>query len=77
IRESGGACASVTGGTRILSDGLGMECSGNPGETFLDRRSARVEGAPRRKTPNESALTILLIALTSVCVRATATRGPF
>lgn len=66
IRESGGDFASVTGGTRILSDWLVIECSVNPGETFLDRMIAMVEGAQRRKTPNEIALTILLIALTIV-----------
>ncbi len=64
IRESGGDFASVTGGTRILSDWLVIRCSVNPGETFLDRMIAMVEGAQRRKTPNEIALTILLIALT-------------
>ncbi len=51
IRESGGDLASVTGGTRILSDWLVIECSVNPGETFLDRMIAMVEGAQRRKTP--------------------------
>ncbi|WP_394878145.1 potassium-transporting ATPase subunit KdpB [Klebsiella pneumoniae] len=66
IRESGGDFASVTGGTRILSDWLVIRCSVNPGETFLDRMIAMVEGAQRRKTPNEIALTILLIALTLV-----------
>lgn len=66
IRESGGDFASVTGGTRILSDWLVIACSVNPGETFLDRMIAMVEGAQRRKTPNEIALTILLIALTIV-----------
>lgn len=66
IRESGGDFASVTGGTRILSDWLVIECSVNSGETFLDRMIAMVEGAQRRKTPNEIALTILLIALTIV-----------
>ena len=73
IRESGGDFASVTGGTRILSDWLVIRCSVNPGETFLDRMIAMVEGAQRRKTPNEIALTILLIALTL----ATATIWPF
>ncbi|MCS5880520.1 hypothetical protein LNP17_09050 [Klebsiella variicola subsp. variicola] len=67
IRESGGDFASVTGGTRILSDWLVIRCSVNPGETFLDRMIAMVEGAQRRKTPNEIALTIPLIALTLVC----------
>ncbi|MCP6111776.1 potassium-transporting ATPase subunit KdpB [Klebsiella pneumoniae] len=70
IRESGGDFASVTGGTRILSDWLVIRCSVNPGETFLDRMIAMVEGAQRRKTPNE-------IALTLVFLLATATIWPF
>ncbi len=69
IRESGGDFSSVTGGTRVLSDWLVVQCSVNPGETFLDRMIAMVEGAKRRKTPNEIALTILLVALTIVFVR--------
>ena len=77
IRESGGDFASVTGGTRILSDWLVVRCSVNPGETFLDRMIAMVEGAQRRKTPNEIALTILLVALTIVFLLATATIWPF
>lgn len=77
IRESGGDFASVTGGTRILSDWLVIQCSVNPGETFLDRMIAMVEGAKRRKTPNEIALTILLISLTIVFLLATATLWPF
>ncbi len=77
IRESGGDLSSVTGGTRVLSDWLVVECSANPGETFLDRMIAMVEGAKRRKTPNEVALTILLIALTIVFLLATATLYPF
>ncbi|WP_431223260.1 potassium-transporting ATPase subunit KdpB [Serratia sp. L9] len=77
IRESGGDFSSVTGGTRILSDWLVVQCSVNPGETFLDRMIAMVEGAKRRKTPNEVALTILLIALTLVFVLATATLLPY
>ncbi|CNL32576.1 potassium-transporting ATPase subunit KdpB [Yersinia aldovae] len=77
IRESGGDFSSVTGGTRVLSDWLVVECSVNPGETFLDRMIAMVEGAKRRKTPNEVALTILLIALTIVFLLATATLYPF
>ncbi|MDN7202589.1 HAD family hydrolase, partial [Klebsiella pneumoniae] len=64
-------------GTRILSDWLVIRCSVNPGETFLDRMIAMVEGAQRRKTPNEIALTILLIALTLVFLLATATIWPF
>lgn len=76
IRESGGDFASVTGGTRILSDWLVIQCSVNPGETFLDRMIAMVEGARRRKTPNEIALTILLVALTIIFLLATATLWP-
>lgn len=77
IRESGGDFASVTGGTRLLSDWLVIRCTANPGETFLDSMIAMVEGASRRKTPNEIALTILLIALTLVFLLATATLWPF
>ncbi|OSN07307.1 potassium-transporting ATPase subunit KdpB [Lonsdalea iberica] len=77
IREAGGDFASVTGGTHILSDWLVIQCSVNPGETFLDRMIAMVEGATRRKTPNEIALSILLIALTIVFLLATATLYPF
>jgi K+-transporting ATPase ATPase B chain len=77
IREAGGDFASVTGGTRILSDWLVVRCSVNPGETFLDRMIAMVESAKRRKTPNEIALTILLVALTIVLLLATATLWPF
>lgn len=77
IRESGGDFASVTGGTRVLSDWLVVECSANPGDTFLDRMISMVEGAQRRKTPNEIALTILLVALTIVFLLATATLFPF
>jgi K+-transporting ATPase ATPase B chain len=60
IRESGGDRSSVTGGTRVLSDWIIVRISSNPGESFLDRMIAMVEGASRRKTPNEIALTILL-----------------
>ncbi|MBB3307963.1 MULTISPECIES: potassium-transporting ATPase subunit KdpB [unclassified Enterobacter] len=77
IRESGGDFSSVTGGTRILSDWLVIQCSVNPGETFLDRMIAMVEGAKRRKTPNEVALTILLVSLTIVFLLATVTLWPF
>lgn len=77
IRESGGDFSSVTGGTRILSDWLVIQCSVNPGETFLDRMIAMVEGATRRKTPNEIALTILLVALTIIFLLVTATLWPF
>jgi potassium-transporting ATPase ATP-binding subunit len=62
IRESGGDRSAVTGGTRVLSDWLVMRVTANPGETFLDRMIAMVEGAKRQKTPNEIALTILLAA---------------
>ncbi len=77
IRESGGDFSSVTGGTRVLSDWIVVRCTVNPGETFLDRMIAMVEGAKRRKTPNEVALTILLIALTLVFLMATVTLLPF
>ncbi len=77
IRESGGDFASVTGGTRILSDWLVIRCTANPGETFLDRMIAMVEGAQRRKTPNEIALTILLVALTLIFLLVTASLWPF
>ncbi len=77
IRESGGDFSSVTGGTRVLSDWIVVRVSVNPGEAFLDRMIAMVEGAKRQKTPNEIALTILLVALTLVLVFATATLLPF
>jgi len=77
IRESGGDFSSVTGGTRVLSDWLVVRISVNPGETFLDRMIAMVEGAKRQKTPNEIALTILLVALTLVFLLATVTLLPF
>ena len=76
IRESGGDFSSVTGGTRVLSDWLVVQVSANPGETFLDRMIAMVEGAKRKKTPNEIALTILLVALTIVFLVVTATLLP-
>jgi len=76
IRESGGDFSSVTGGTRVLSDWLVIQVSSNPGETFLDRMIAMVEGAKRKKTPNEIALTILLVALTIVFLVVTATLLP-
>src|SRR5277367_657640 len=66
IRESGGDFASVTGGTRVLSDWLVVRVTVNAGESFLDRMIAMVEGARRQKTPNEIALNILLVALTIV-----------
>jgi K+-transporting ATPase ATPase B chain len=77
IRESGGDFSSVTGGTRVLSDWIVVKVSANPGEAFLDRMIAMVEGAKRQKTPNEIALTILLVALTIVLLLATATLRPF
>jgi K+-transporting ATPase ATPase B chain len=77
IRESGGDRNTVTGGTRILSDWLVVRVTADPGETFLDRMIAMVEGAKRQKTPNEIALTILLVALTLVFLFATATLLPF
>ncbi len=77
IRESGGDRSSVTGGTRVLSDWLVVRISVNPGETFLDRMIAMVEGAKRQKTPNEIALNILLAALTIVFLLATVTLLPF
>jgi K+-transporting ATPase ATPase B chain len=77
IRESGGDFASVTGGTRVLSDWLVVRIGVNPGESFLDRMIAMVEGARRHKTPNEIALTILLVALTLVFLVVTATLLPF
>ncbi|MBN3766690.1 potassium-transporting ATPase subunit KdpB [Burkholderia sp. Ac-20365] len=77
IRESGGDFSSVTGGTRVLSDWIVVKVTANPGEAFLDRMIAMVEGAKRAKTPNEIALTILLVALTIVLLLATATLLPF
>ncbi|OYY95941.1 MAG: potassium-transporting ATPase subunit B [Hydrogenophilales bacterium 28-61-23] len=77
IRESGGDFSAVTGGTRVLSDWLVVRISVNPGETFLDRMISMVEGAQRQKTPNEIALTILLVALTLTFLLATATLLPF
>ncbi|KVT26967.1 potassium-transporting ATPase subunit B [Burkholderia ubonensis] len=77
IRESGGDFSSVTGGTRVLSDWIVVKVTANPGEAFLDRMIAMVEGAKRKKTPNEIALTILLVALTIVMLLATATLLPF
>jgi K+-transporting ATPase ATPase B chain len=77
IRESGGDFSSVTGGTRVLSDWLVVRITVNPGEAFLDRMIAMVEGARRQKTPNEIALTILLVALTLIFLMATVTLLPF
>jgi K+-transporting ATPase ATPase B chain len=77
IRESGGDRSAVTGGTRVLSDYLVVRITANPGETFLDRMIALVEGAERQKTPNEIALTILLSGLTIVFLLAVVTLQPF
>jgi K+-transporting ATPase ATPase B chain len=77
VRESGGDFSAVTGGTRVLSDWLIVRVAVNPGEAFIDRMIAMVESAKRQKTPNEIALTILLIALTLVFLLATATLLPF
>jgi len=77
IREAGGDFSSVTGGTRVLSDWIVVRCTADPGATFLDRMIAMVEGAQRRKTPNEVALTILLVALTLVFLMATVTLLPY
>ncbi|MFZ2308711.1 MAG: potassium-transporting ATPase subunit KdpB [Rhodoferax sp.] len=77
VRESGGDFASVTGGTRVLSDWLVVRIGVNPGESFLDRMISMVEGAKRQKTPNEIALTILLVALTIVFVVVTVTLLPY
>src|SRR4029078_5796582 len=77
IRESGGDRSAVTGGTRVLSDWLVVRVTANPGETFLDRMIAMVEGAKRQKTPNEIALNILLAALTVIFLLATVTLLPF
>jgi K+-transporting ATPase ATPase B chain len=77
IRESGGDRSSVTGGTRVLSDQITVRISAKPGESFLDRMIALVEGASRQKTPNEIALNILLAGLTIIFLLATVTLQPF
>jgi len=77
IRESGGDRSAVTGGTRVLSDQIIVRISSKPGETFLDRMIALVEGASRQKTPNEIALNILLAGLTIIFLLATVTLQPF
>jgi len=77
IRESGGDRSAVTGGTRVLSDEIKIRISVNPGEGFLDRMIALVEGAERQKTPNEIALTILLAALTVIFLLVCVTLKPF
>ncbi|MGZ3157650.1 MAG: potassium-transporting ATPase subunit KdpB [Burkholderiaceae bacterium] len=76
IRESGGDFSAVTGGTRVLSDWLVVRISVNPGEAFIDRMIAMVENAKRQKTPNEIALTILLVALTIIFLVVTVTLLP-
>ena len=77
VRESGGDFSAVTGGTRVLSDWLIVRITVNPGESFLDRMIGMVESARRQKTPNEIALTILLVALTIVFLMVTVTLLPF
>ncbi|HEY5095912.1 MAG TPA: potassium-transporting ATPase subunit KdpB [Candidatus Eremiobacteraceae bacterium] len=77
IREGGGDRSAVTGGTRVLSDRIVVRVTSNPGETFLDRMIALVEGASRQKTPNEIALSILLSGLTIIFLIAVATLSPF
>jgi K+-transporting ATPase ATPase B chain len=77
IREAGGDRSAVTGGTRVLSDVIKVRITSNPGETFLDRMIALVEGAERQKTPNEIALNILLAGLTIVFLLAVVTLQPF
>jgi K+-transporting ATPase ATPase B chain len=77
IRESGGDRNAVTGGTRILSDWVKIKITSNPGETFLDRMIALVEGAERQKTPNEVALNILIAGLTLIFLLAVVTLQPY
>ncbi len=77
IREAGGDRSAVTGGTRVLSDQIRVKITSNPGETFLDRMIALVEGAERQKTPNEIALNILLAGLTIIFLLAVVTLQPF
>jgi len=77
IREAGGDRSAVTGGTRVLSDQIKIKVTSNPGETFLDRMIALVEGAERQKTPNEIALNILLAGLTIIFLLAVVTLQPF
>ena len=77
IREAGGDRSAVTGGTRVLSDHIKVKITSNPGETFLDRMIALVEGAARQKTPNEIALNILLAGLTIIFLLAVVTLQPF
>jgi potassium-transporting ATPase ATP-binding subunit len=77
IREAGGDRSAVTGGTRVLSDEIRVRITSNPGQTFLDRMIALVEGAERQKTPNEIALNILLAGLTIIFLLAVVTLQPF
>lgn len=77
IREAGGDKSSVTGGTKVLSDRIKVKVTTNPGESFLDKMIALVEGASRQKTPNEIALTILLAGFTLVFIIVTVTLKPF
>jgi len=77
IREAGGDRSAVTGGTRVLSDQIRIKITSNPGETFLDRMIALVEGAERQKTPNEIALNILLAGLTIIFLLAVVSLQPF
>jgi potassium-transporting ATPase ATP-binding subunit len=77
IREAGGDRSAVTGGTKVLSDWIKVRITSNPGETFLDRMIALVEGAQRQKTPNEIALSILLAGLTIIFLLAVVTLQPF
>jgi len=77
IRESGGDRSAVTGGTRVLSDWVKVRITSNPGETFIDRMIALVEGAERQKTPNEIALNILIAGLTLIFLLAVATLQPY
>jgi K+-transporting ATPase ATPase B chain len=77
IRESGGDRSAVTGGTKVLSDQITVKITSNPGETFLDRMIALVEGAERQKTPNEIALNILIAGLTIIFLLAVVTLYPF
>src|SRR5207249_1993369 len=77
IRESGGDRSAVTGGTKVLSDQIKIRITSNPGETFLDRMIALVEGAERQKTPNEIALNILIAGLTLIFLLAVITLQPF
>src|SRR5262249_583796 len=77
IRESGGDRSAVTGGTKVLSDKVKIRITSNPGETFLDRMIALVEGAQRQKTPNEIALNILIAGLTLIFLLAVITLQPY